>query len=157
MLEKVAAREASFNNPASISQSPFKSRFKLAYYNLFALLYRIMGSFTSLVFVNSTWTKNHIDVRWPRSNAQLLYPPVDCAQLSKLPIGNREKMIISIGQFRPEKNHMLQLEAFARYLELTGDTATKLIMIGSVRKHEPGDEERVQKLLTRAQELNLGV
>lgn len=62
MLEKVASREASFNNSALISQSPLRSRAKLLYYQFFALLYRIVGWFASLVLVNSSWTKGHIEV-----------------------------------------------------------------------------------------------
>lgn len=66
-------------------------------------------------------------------------------------------MLIRIGQFRPEKNHMLQLEAFALYRQEGGDPSVSLVVLGSVRKHEAGDEERVQALLKRAQELGLGV
>lgn len=44
---------------------------------------------------------------------RLIYPPVDCSQLKTLPLEGRENLIVSIAQFRPEKNHMLQLEAFA--------------------------------------------
>ena len=45
----------------------------------------------------------------------LVYPPCDTTQLQQLPLDRRLKQLylISVSQFRPEKNHRLQLEAYA--------------------------------------------
>lgn len=51
--------------------------------------------------------------RWNKSDVRLIYPPVDCNHLKALPLAPRDRLVISIAQYRPEKNHMLQLDAFA--------------------------------------------
>lgn len=65
--------------------------------------------------VNSTWTENHILSLWDTPfKTHRVYPPCDVNDLKKLQHTNNseEKIIImSIGQFRPEKDHPLQLQA----------------------------------------------
>lgn len=38
---------------------------------------------------------------------------------------SREDLIVSVGQFRPEKNHLLQLKAFQKYLEMTNSNKVR--------------------------------
>lgn len=40
--------------------------------------------------------------------------------LQALPLGNREPVILSVGQFRPEKDHPLQIRAFAKLIKSGG-------------------------------------
>ena len=55
-------------------------------------------------------------------------------------------MIVSIGQFRPEKDHKLQIEAFSR-LKLTRKyDDVKLVIVGSTRNKD--DEDIVTSLLS---------
>lgn len=50
-----------------------------------------------------------------------------------LPLTPRDHVIISIAQFRPEKNHVLQIEAFKLFLVRNPTSTMQLCMIGSVR------------------------
>ena len=82
------------------------------YYGVFAVLYALAGSCAQLVMTNSTWTYNHICQLW-RVNARdsifVVFPPCDVKSLKALPEGPRERVALSIGQFRPEKDHELQV------------------------------------------------
>ena len=66
-------------------------------------------------------------------------------------------MVLSIGQFRPEKDHALQLEAFALALKRAGGSQvvlnSKLILVGGCRSE--GDRRRVEDLKARAASLGL--
>ena len=64
-------------------------------------------------------------------------------------------MIVSIAQFRPEKNHELQLRAFSIFKNQTGQQfkKVKMMLIGSIRGKE--DEILVDKLKKLRSELGL--
>lgn len=65
------------------------------------------------VMVNSTWTEKHILDLWniPFSTHRV-YPPCEVSHLKNLEHMESDKIIIvSVGQFRPEKDHPLQLQA----------------------------------------------
>jgi alpha-1,2-mannosyltransferase len=119
---------------------------KIVYYWGFALLYGLVGSLADLVMVNSTWTYNHIARLWRFSNHQIeiVYPP--CRVIEEKIATKREPTIVSIGQFRPEKNHKLQIEAVATLLKQYPEHSDrlKLLLIGSCRNTE--DEQRVEEL-----------
>lgn len=66
---------------------------------MFAYLYSLAGSFSDIVMVNSTWTKGHIDQLWG-VNSKIVYPPCDTASLTKLPLEDRQRTIVSVAQFR---------------------------------------------------------
>lgn len=111
-----------------------------------------------LIQVNSSWTKGHIDEIWEApARTHIIYPPCDFSEFQKFPVVGRQRLIISIGQFRPEKNHPLQLLSFHKYLtELRkDDQETKLIIIGGCRNEE--DRQRVSQLKEMAQELEISV
>lgn len=66
--------------------------------------------------------------------------------------------IISVGQFRPEKDHRLQIRAFKKVLDrrkvgLGEREALKLVLIGGCRNQE--DEDRVLMLRGLCQELGV--
>jgi glycosyltransferase involved in cell wall biosynthesis len=66
--------------------------------------------------VNSSWTSAHIQqLWWSFREPALVYPPCDTSDLQTLPLDRKLKhlYLVSVAQFRPEKNHRLQLEAFA--------------------------------------------
>jgi len=69
---------------------------------MFAYLYSLVGTFSDLVVVNSTWTKGHIDQLWG-VNSRIVYPPCNTASLTKLPLEGRERVIVSVAQFRLAK------------------------------------------------------
>ena len=105
-----------FNNPDYVSNSLFLSAFKVVYYCLFALLYGMAGSCSDLIMVNSSWTLDHILSLWRAPNrTSVVYPPCDVGAFLDVPLeddGDRKcHSIVSIGQFRPEKDHALQIRA----------------------------------------------
>ena len=66
--------------------------------------------------VNSTWTASHIRQLWWHWKAPtVVFPPCNTLALQQLQLDRKLKRLylISVAQFRPEKNHRLQLEAFA--------------------------------------------
>lgn len=67
---------------------------------------------------------------------------------------------MSLAQFRPEKDHKKQLEAFAILLKehpemRGGEEGVKLVIMGGVR--DEGDQQRLEGLKKLAAELNIQV
>lgn len=159
MLERVRSRKSAFNNAGFVANNSALSRGKLFYYHRFANLYRIVGAFSQKVMVNSSWTKGHVDHLWHCSST-VVYPPCNTSEFQKLPIAregptenskygshNRIEKILSIGQFRPEKDHSLQIAAFAKLLKLLPEERrkyVKLTLVGGCRHAE--DVQRVEHL-----------
>lgn len=148
---------------------------KKLYWKIFAWMYSWVGGHVDVVMTNSTWTKGHIRQLWGRSRLRsgrkaeiaVVFPPCPVEELErKIPIDeesekSREKILLYIAQFRPEKNHALILESFAKYLETlapSSDTSSpsqlpRLVLIGSVRDSD--DATRVYKLRLLAHELKI--
>lgn len=63
--------------------------------------------------VNSSWTEKHIHDLWDVAfRVHRVYPPCEVSHLKTLQHIDTDKIIImSVGQFRPEKDHPLQLQA----------------------------------------------
>ncbi|XP_041857009.1 GDP-Man:Man(3)GlcNAc(2)-PP-Dol alpha-1,2-mannosyltransferase-like [Melanotaenia boesemani] len=64
--------------------------------------------------------------------------------------------IVSVGQFRPEKDHQLQIRVFRKLLDrkgMPGRESLRLVLIGGCRNQE--DEERVLMLRGLCQELGI--
>lgn len=60
--------------------------------------------------VNSSWTRSHVSDIWKSPVIHTVYPPCDVTEFSKLPLGaNKNRHVVSVGQFRPEKDHQLQV------------------------------------------------
>ncbi|KAL6545147.1 asparagine-linked glycosylation protein [Orobanche hederae] len=137
MLSRVHARSTMYNNDALIAKS---------------------GSHAHLAMVNSTWTHSHIQKLWGIPDCiKRVYPPCDTSGLQVLPLerSTQPVKIISVAQFRPEKAHQLQLEAFAVAIKnLDADLPIpKLQFVGSCRNE--ADEKRLQHLKDRTNELKL--
>jgi alpha-1,2-mannosyltransferase len=141
---------------------------KKVYWELFAMMYSVVGASIDIVMTNSTWTLEHIVSLWGgwrkelnKPNPIAVYPPVAVEELEKeVEISEasekkRENILLYIAQFRPEKNHTLILTAFAEF-KATKTVATrgaKLVLIGSVR--DDGDSKRVYELRLLANELQI--
>ena len=110
MLSLVGRREATFNNRAWISNSIILSSIKIVYYHILAFIYGMQGACAHKVLCNSSWTAEHVMDIWG-IDPRIVPPPCNTQDLQKLDLGGRSPLIISLGQFRPEKNHALQLEA----------------------------------------------
>ncbi|KAL6509332.1 asparagine-linked glycosylation protein [Orobanche gracilis] len=143
MLSRVHARSSMYNNDALIANS---------------WMYGNVGSHAHLSMVNSTWTQFHIQKLWGiPDRIKKVYPPCDTSGLKVLPLerSTQPVKIISVAQFRPEKAHQLQLEAFAIAItNLDSDLPKpKLQFVGSCRNE--ADEKRLQHLKNRTNELKL--
>ena len=160
MLGKVSQRVAAHNNASFISRSPVLSGIKVIYYRMFAFLYGLAGKCARVIMVNSTWTYNHITCLWNAVNrTHIVYPPCDVAEFLAVPLSDdatKPKQILSLGQFRPEKDHPLQLKAFQKFLSSV-DSSKKseytLVLAGSCRHEE--DQARVRNLQELTTELGI--
>ncbi|KAG6612156.1 gdp-man:man c-pp-dol alpha--mannosyltransferase [Phytophthora cinnamomi] len=160
MIDRVQRRESSITNQAAITTSASRSRIKYVYYRLFAAVYGAVGRCcTTVSMVNSTWTHDHVKKLW--GNAPIVVYP-GCGSIQdymKFSLENRDLVAISISQFRPEKNHMLQLEAVKVLFDEHSDKMVskfgefKLVIIGSCPTKE--SEKLVATLQAEAR--NLGV
>ncbi|GFS33554.1 UDP-Glycosyltransferase superfamily protein [Actinidia rufa] len=131
---------------------------KVIYYMFFGWMYGFVGSCAHLAMVNSSWTQSHIEKLWGIPDLiKRIYPPCDTSGLQVLPLERpvRSPTIISVAQFRPEKAHTLQLEAFSIAVrQLDADMPRpKLQFVGSCRNE--ADEERLQNLKRLATELKV--
>lgn len=150
MIDRVRRGAITYNNSNTISQNIVLTGLKLAYYRVILWAYRLCGLFANTAMVNSRWTAAHMARVWPKSNISLVYPPCDIENFVPLKASPRKRQIVSLAQFRPEKGHELQLEAFAKMKNRQGVT---LILAGGARNDE--DRNRVACLKQRAQELKI--
>ncbi|KAL2112637.1 hypothetical protein VUR80DRAFT_6913 [Thermomyces stellatus] len=137
------------------------------YWRLFAALYSLAGSTVDSVMTNSSWTQAHVQKIWgPRRKHKALpitvnYPPVAVTELeTKIELSpaseaKREKILLLIAQFRPEKDHQHIIQSFARFIK-SGTEASRgarLVLVGSVR--DDGDSKRIYQLRLLANELGI--
>jgi len=130
---------------------PGRSSIKRRYYKLFALAYGYACNQINVLVTNSSWTQNHMEqLTGPKRSfgeIQVIFPPCDTKTLTTLPLSPREKLIIYVAQFRPEKEHHIVLRSFSILLTKNPqlrDQGLKLILIGSVRDER--DRQRVDAL-----------
>lgn len=158
MIDKVGSRQASHNNAAFIGRSRLLTRLKLYYYRFFAKLYGAVGRCNDVAMVNSSWTRDHIARLWSPAPCLVVYPPCDTSAFQQIPLARGDKglRIASVGQFRPEKDHSLQLKVLAELLNrLPSERGQKvrLVLIGSCRHGE--DQRRVEDLKIEAEKLGV--
>lgn len=151
MLTDVSNNVSAVHTRNWIAGSPYLRRAKLAYYRFLARVYSWAGYYSCMMsFTNGVWTDGHIRSLW-KKNTILLHPPCPVKSIeAKTPVSNSEKLldsgvlyILSIGQFRPEKNHRLQIEIMhelvtnATLRNANGTTVhPMLVMFGSCRNKE---------------------
>lgn len=85
----------------------------------------MVGRSAETIMVNSTWTENHILSLWDLPfKTHRVYPPCEVSDLKNLqhidPVDDRI-ILMSISQFRPEKDHPLQLTAMYELRTLLND------------------------------------
>ena len=142
---------------------------KKAYWQTYARLYSWVGSTVDVVMTNSTWTRAHIRKLWGPLRIDkdkghpitAVYPPCAVKELeqevevSEASEKKRESVLVYIAQFRPEKNHQLIVESFAKFVKSDTKAAreAKLVLIGSVRDDQ--DSKRVYELRLLVNELHI--
>ena len=177
MLQLVWEQRPSYNH-APQNTSLLRTAVKLVYYCFFAFLYGLVGSLATTALVNSHWTAAHIRSLWKgaawRRAIHIVYPPCrDIPLLPSPPSSQQEKqresttiILLSIGQFRPEKDHALQLRALDAYRSKYGSSSgsssssssstknnIKLVLLGSCRNID--DEQRLVALKDLAKQLEV--
>ncbi|KAL4175435.1 hypothetical protein KRP22_000401 [Phytophthora ramorum] len=160
MITKVQHRDAGFNNDAAIATSSSRSTAKYIYYHLFAGAYSLVGMYcTDVAMVNSTWTYNHVKQLWGKAPV-IVYPPCGAMrEYMDFKLEDREPIALSVSQFRPEKNQLLQLQGFqvllTKYSEQmkTKYNNFRLVLLGSCRNAD--DEARVETLKQQAKKLGI--
>lgn len=172
MLRRVSSRSAQYNNSHYVARSPFLTGGKIIYYKMFAWIYGVMGRCAEIVMVNSSWTEEHINDIWNIPlRTHRVYPPCDTEELKKIPInddedflknsptGDKEKKlikIVSVGQFRPEKDHPLQLRSMYQLRQCVPEELWDricLVFVGSCRGAD--DEARVKDMKDLCRHLSL--
>ena len=140
MLVKVANRRVDFNNKALFTKNEILLNIKKLYYKIFLLSYRMCGWFVDVAVGNSQWTVSRLQAVWHRSNIAVMYPPAaigEGTQISDISAeedSKRENALISLAQFRPEKNQALQIRVFAKVLKSNPETV--FWMMGGARNAE---------------------
>ncbi|KJA23300.1 glycosyltransferase family 4 protein [Hypholoma sublateritium FD-334 SS-4] len=185
MLERVKSRKTGHTNSGAISSSLILSHLKLLYYRFFMHHYVLSLRTASFIMVNSSWTKGHIDSILQHSDilmnaihllppllaikffssdhaparARIVYPPCDTREMSLFALIPRSRTILSVAQFRPEKDHRAQLNIFHRLLELhpeytqDAEEPVRLVLVGGSRNE--GDAQRILELRGLAKELGI--
>jgi len=167
MLVQVRSGAARYNNRQEVAQNGLLTAVKLVYYYCFATAYGAAGGCANAVMANSSWTADHVSqLFWAWRLPAVVHPPCDTAQLAQLPLQRKLKRLyfVSLAQFRPEKDHSLQLRAFARARKIaraySGKSMTsaavlsaRLKLIGGCRNAE--DEARVAGLRREAASLDI--
>jgi len=114
--------------------------------------------------VNSSWTRGHIDALWRKQGStKIVFPPCDTAAFCALPLQRQPpscggRVVVSVAQFRPEKDHALQIKAFGKLLGecpglRRGPDRVRLVLIGGCRNE--GDRGRVAALQQLAADMGL--
>ncbi|KAK5104090.1 asparagine-linked glycosylation protein [Lithohypha guttulata] len=147
--------------------SGWRGRAKKAYWHGFAWLYGWAGKSIDVVMCNSTWTANHIRKLWKPAQPSIVYPPCPVSEIGRkikidgYPDEQRDPTTLYVAQFRPEKNHSLILNAFAKFYHSNAESPAfksskkpRLILLGSVRANTP-DEKYIYKLRLQAHELKI--
>ena len=154
MIQKLQIK--SHNNSGLIADNLVLRNTKIMYYKYLSKIYSFCGKCCDLAFTNSTWTNGHIIRSWTECpSIKIVYPPCDLSPfISRIRIENKKTssiQVISLSQFRPEKNHRFQLEIAAQVLKKCPNI--KFVFVGGCRGEE--DENRVSKLKEYAENLNI--
>lgn len=88
----------------------------------------------------------------------VVFPPCDVDSFKDFPLVSRAPKILSISQFRPEKDQKTQIEAFGEFLSSISSedprrSRFKLVLAGSCR--DRSDEARVEELKKLSKELGI--
>ncbi|CAH0548715.1 unnamed protein product [Brassicogethes aeneus] len=158
MLKRVQNRRALYNNRSFIARSALFTNLKLVYYHLFSWIYSLAGQCSDITMVNSTFTLEHLNLLWSKP-LHLVYPPCEVDHLKKIPRSLERPdniRILSLAQFRPEKDHQLQLQALYELREIIHEdlfSKITLVLCGSCRN--TNDNERAKDLKDLSKHLSL--
>lgn len=157
-LKQIESSSASFSpSPLGLIRASL-DLFKRSYYRFIQGIYAQSCRCTTDLLVNSKWTLNHMASICAGRNCRIVYPPCDLKKMQEFDIvSERDPVIVSLSQFRPEKNHQMQLyvlkKLFERRPEFRGKVTLRLF--GGCR--DDSDRSRVAKLSKLARDLGIQV
>ena len=102
-------------------------------------MYCAVGKYSDLTMVNSSWTEEHINKLWTLNKTYKLYPPCDNREFLQIPRASVKQnesedkpyKIISLGQFRPEKDHAMQIRSMFELRKLLSDKEWENVSINT--------------------------
>jgi alpha-1,2-mannosyltransferase len=143
-----------------LSRLPGVSIVKSLYWRGFAIVYGYVCQQTDILMTNSSWTRDHMEQLTGKTSSRgqirVIFPPCDTEALKKSPLSPREKAIVYVAQFRPEKDHAIVLKAFSILLSNHPEFRkqdVKLVLIGSTR--DDRDRQKVIELKEEANKLDV--
>ncbi len=139
MIAQIRQGESGVHSRGFFSRFRLFRFLKLLYYYLILFIYKFTGFFVYYAFTNSTWTNNHIKSIWTNLLTDILHPPCSTKLYgSNQNFVNRKNQIMSFAQFRPEKNHRLQIQIFKMVFDRINLNDLTFYILGSIR----GPEDR---------------
>lgn len=126
--------------------------------NLIFQAYTLAGQCSDITMVNSTFTLEHLNNLWSRP-LHLVYPPCEVDHLKTIARSDarpEKYRILSLAQFRPEKDHPLQLQMLYELREIIPEelfNKVTLVMCGSCRNVD--DSNRVKDLKDLSKHLSV--
>jgi alpha-1,2-mannosyltransferase len=161
MFQKIQDRKSDFNNRPIFTKIIPLFYAKILYYKIFLFMYKICGWFTDIVIANSNWTGSRIEDVWPIPNVKVLYPPAAIGSgfpvkdISTAEDKGRLRVLVSLAQFRPEKNHFLQLGVYRKILDSLkpDEELIQFWLMGGVRNE--ADSRLVNDLKDYAKKLGI--
>ena len=166
MINQVKHNIAGVHSRGLSSKFKILKEIKLLYYKLILKVYEYMGNnCLSFAYVNSTWTFNRMKELWKKlynkKCLHILYPPCSISLYKEAAKNEeRENIIVSFAQFRPEKRQDMQIRILKKlrdiiklknYSELED---LELHIIGGVRNSE--DQKLYNDLINYARNLGVG-
>lgn len=121
--------------------------FKYFYHSGLHFLYRLTAFAHDVVFTNSSWTQNHMSDRQWGQLPKVLFPPCSVTEFWADNFETKKEVAISIGQFRSEKRHDVQLDMMKFHKTKHPESKLELHIIGSGKFEE--SELIYNKLLKR--------
>lgn len=163
MFNKLKFQKFSDLKKIKPTASDAKQAAKFLYWTALYGLYMYLGSMVDVTLANGTWTFNHINNIWYFNSMRgrdiaLLYPPCS-TDLDTTVNKSRKNNMIYVGQFRPEKRHLLVLEQYYKFLakfreaKLPLPSLPTLTFLGSCRTST--DSETLDKLREQVKSLEL--
>ncbi|KAH0832377.1 glycosyltransferase family 4 protein [Lanmaoa asiatica] len=123
----------------------------------------LSGSAVRLVMCSVDGPGSGSGIRRDKVKPVTVYPPCDTQEMARFLLQGRERIILSVAQFRPEKNLPAQLRAFAQLLMDhpeyktrgvgSSQDSVRLVLLGGARHQD--DLDRVESLRALAKELDI--
>jgi alpha-1,2-mannosyltransferase len=163
MLYQVEHNMAGVHSQGKLNKFKIVRKIKIFYYKLILKLYEFMGNkCLSFAYVNSTWTLNHMKELWrdlsKKEKLLILYPPCSISIYKEAAKNDdRQNIIVSFAQFRPEKRQKLQIWILAKLKEHLKNFPIlqdlELHIIGGVRNEN--DQQILEELEQYSRELGV--